>query len=168
MASSHGTQRYVTFFQIVLCIAATVFLTFPYMTNDFEAHPKSSKLFDSHEPQLLIDDLPSTSLTWDQFYKYCNKPAWEKVNKVQTQLRCSHLDGTLIHWEGSVSDVEITKVSNFRANFIKSWLPNFFGHGIACFYGEENQVECHESEDCEEIRKFLDDERRCNLDKWNT
>lgn len=176
MASSHGTQRYVTFFQIVLCVTATVFLTFPYMTNDFESHPKS-KLFNTHEmdgdiktqsPSLMIDDLPSNPLTWEQFYKYCNKPAWEKVNKVKTQLRCSHLDGTIVHWEGSVADVEITKVKNMRADLIKSWLPEFFCNAVACFYGEENQDECKMGEDCEEIKKFLDEERRCNLDKWNT
>lgn len=167
MASSHGTQRYVTFFQIILCVAATVFLTFPYMTNDFETHPKS-KLFDhTHEPQ-LIDDLPSNTLTWEHFYKYCNKPSWEKVNKVQTQLRCSHLDGTIIHWEGSVSDVEITKVKNMRGDLIKAWLPDFVSNAIACFYGNENQDECQIGEDCEEIKKFLSEEQRCNLDKWNT
>lgn len=177
MASSHGTQRYVTFFQIILCIAATVFLTFPYMTNDFESHTKS-KLFNTHEmdvdsiktqtPSLLIDDLPSNPLTWEQFYKYCNKPAWDKVNKVKTQLRCSHLDGTVIHWEGSVADVKITNVKNLRAELIKEWLPDFFSNAIACFYGEENKDECKIGEDCDEIKKFLDEERRCNLDKWNT
>uniref|UniRef100_A0A336MAJ0 CSON014352 protein n=1 Tax=Culicoides sonorensis TaxID=179676 RepID=A0A336MAJ0_CULSO len=162
--------------RLMSSVIATVFLTFPYMTNDFESHSKS-KLFDSHgidvdlktQPRsMLIDDLPANPLTWDQFYKYCNKPAWEKVTKVKTQLRCSHLDGTVIHWEGSFADIEITKVKNFRADLIKFIFPDFLGNAIACFYGDENKDGCKIGEECDEIKKLLKDEPRCNLDKWNT
>lgn len=173
MASSHRTERYVTFFQILLCVIATVFLTFPYMTSHFDIHPKP-KLFDTDmddikpTPPMVLDDLPANPLTWDQFYRYCDHPAWEKVNNIKTQMRCSHLDGTRVHWEGSVANVEIIKVRNMRAELIQAILPDFLAKAVKCFYGDLNTPDCNNEEDCNDIKKFLEEERQCNLDRWNT
>lgn len=173
MASSHRTERYVTFLQIIVCIIAIVFLTFPYMTNHFEVHSKT-KLFDSDiddikpTTTMVIDDLPANPLTWEQFHRYCNQPAWEKLSKVRTQIRCSHLDGTRIYWEGTVVDVDIMKVTNFRAQFIQWILPEYLENLVKCFYGDLNTHDCSADEDCNDMKKFLEEENQCNLDKWNT
>lgn len=169
MAASNRTGKYITILQITICIVATVFLTFPYMTSNFNAahSPSIYENLVNSKTEQNADDIINPSLTWSLYYKYCHQPAWEHLNKVKTQLRCSHLDNTPVKWEGTVIDIEISKISNFRMDLIKNYLPNTFAEFMMCFYGEKNKVNCGESEDCEEMKSFLDDQKYCNLNKWN-
>jgi wolfamin len=148
------------------------------MTSNFDINHSKSSIYNTiiesatamHNSASQVpqeDPQPLNTLNWDTYNRYCSQPAWEKVNKIQTQLRCSHLDGTQIHWEGVVSNVEIAKVKNIRFDLIKSYLPKFMANPIICFYGERNDVSCEKTESCEDIRRFLNEQRECNVDKWN-
>jgi wolfamin len=92
------------------------------------------------------------------------------MNKVKTQMRCSHLDGTLVRWEGIVLDVEIANKRNIRAELLNNYVPKLLADPIICYYGDRNEVKCGPREDCDEMRRFMIDNngKECNLDKWNT
>lgn len=154
------------------------------MTSDFESsHGRSSNLFESifnhhksidehnhhhyHHHHNMHDDNFDNNLNWDIYYKYCNQPAWQHVNKINTQIRCSQFDGVSIKWEGKITNIEINKVRNIRADFITNYLPEFIGDLIKCMYGERNQVNCSEEENCEEIKDFIEQQKKCNLNHWN-
>lgn len=175
MAACHRTEKYITFLQIAACLVATVFLTLPHMMSNFETlHAPDSELYDSSpmaSEQKAQSALPD-SLSWESYYKFCHQPAWDRLgNKIRTQLRCAHLDGTVVRWEGSVVDLEITSRKNLRADFIQTYLPKFVANRIACFYGERVHPECgtaEEQQHCEEMKEIMQKQTRCHLDKWNT
>lgn len=178
MAANQRTERYVTMLQICVCVLATAFLTFPYMTSNFESAHSGSvggvSMYDKllhggggggkvqHETNVM------EPLTWNVYYKYCQQPAWERENRIQVQLRCSQLDGQPVKWEGTVANVEISRVSNYRADLVFNWLPMWWSELIACWYGERNRAQCGEREQCDEMRAFLAEQKRCNLNVWNT
>lgn len=172
MAANNRTEKYVTVLQITVCVLATVFLTFPYMTSNFNiAHSRETKIFNDHMDGTKInaemDNMPT--LSWSMYYKYCHQPAWEHVNKVRTQLRCSELENTLIKWEGTVSDVEITKINNFRADFLRNYFHPYLTNLISCFFGEYNKPSCvNMNEECDSIITFMNEQKFCNLNKWNS
>lgn len=172
MAANRRTEKYITFLQISVCIVATVFLTLPYMTSNFDvAHSQYDSIIrrktaDAHHGG--HDETFRNTLSWDTYYQYCHQPAWTHTNKVKTQIRCTQLDNTIVKWEGNVADVEISRIRNFRADLIRNYLPTFFGESLICLYGEKNTVACDEKEDCEGIRTFLNDQKKCNLNKWNS
>lgn len=173
MAISNRTGRYVTFVQILLCILASYFLFRPYMTGDQE-QLYSSYLQQSTESKLenqategILDVLDDAgTLNWEMYYKYCQTPAWSHTNRINTQIRCSHLDGTNINWNGVVSDVEIRNARNWRRDLIQNYLPLFLSNQILCYFGDVSTANCFEGEICE-IKDFIDGQKKCNLDKWN-
>lgn len=172
MAANHRTEKYITFLQITVCIVATVFLTFPYMTSNFNvSHSQTSKIYDDliitkSEPH--PDDNPTLpTLTWEMYFKYCHQPAWEHLTKAETQIRCSQLENSFIKWDGQISDVEISQIKNFRADLIRNYLPSTIAEYITCFYGEKSETKCNEREECE-INRFIQESKRCHLNKWNT
>lgn len=145
------------------------------MTSNFEnSHTPAASLYDSlirHKPVVNMmreNDMQSGHLTWDMYHRYCQQPAWEQENRINVQLRCSQLDGQLIRWEGIVDKVEISRVANYRSDLIFNYLPSFWSDLISCWYGERNRAHCNEREDCDEIKTLLDDQKRCNLNAWNT
>ncbi|XP_055598230.1 wolframin [Uranotaenia lowii] len=181
MAASRRTKKYITFLQITACLVATVFLTLPYMMSNFETihgsvADSAAGLYDSESGPTVgktnPEGHPTTGLTWESYYKFCHQPAWDRLgNKIRTQLRCAHLDGTVVRWEGSVNDLEIVSRRNVRADFIQNYLPRFLAERVACMYGERIEPECGPAEDqqhCEEMKNFIEQQTRCHLDKWNT
>lgn len=167
LAGFNRTERYITGFQVCICITAIIFLTFPFMHPQYDESESSasaqSDLFhaQSTDPSIL------TSLSWEQYHRYCNQPAWEKgVSKVKTQIRCSHLDGTRINWDGVVDEIEISAISNFRMKVIQSIFPEWLANWVICFFGDLNQDDCIETEECDQIKNVIDN--KCNLDKWNS
>lgn len=143
------------------------------MTSNFESsHTQPSSLYDvliRHKPTMHQNEMQSSQLTWDQYYKYCQQPAWDLENKINVQLRCSQLDGLLVKWEGTVHNVEISRVSNYRADIIFNYLPEFLSDMISCWYGERNRVQCTEHEhNCDDMKAFLEEQKKCNLNNWNT
>ncbi|KAL1374038.1 hypothetical protein pipiens_018312 [Culex pipiens pipiens] len=183
MAASRRTEKYITFLQIAICMIATIFLTLPHMMSNFEtlhtAEPEtlfSTTAGPTHKHQQSSSggtgsNLPN-ALSWESYYKFCHQPAWDRLgNKIKTQLRCAHLDGTVIRWEGTVVDLEIASRKNLRADLIHSYLPRFLAERIACYYGERVEPECGPAEErqhCEEMKSFMQQQVRCHLDRWNT
>ncbi|XP_055380957.1 wolframin isoform X2 [Condylostylus longicornis] len=180
MAINHRTQKYITILQITLFVGASVLLTLPYMTANFSTtHISENSAFNelyvkNHRSNGLAMnsgysgfDEELKSLTWEHFYNYCAQPAWEHSNKIKTQLRCSQLEGIHVKWEGIVSDIEIVRISNFRAEFIKKYMPNWIRNFLFCAYGEKNKYHCAENEDCEELRQLLSNQKFCNMNNWN-
>ncbi|XP_058129616.1 wolframin [Anopheles ziemanni] len=186
MASSRRTERYITFLQIAICVIGTVFLTLPHMMSNFETVGGSEgRLYESTPP---ADHLghhhrnPShtkdsaerpASLSWDLYYKFCHQPAWDSENKVKTQLRCTNLDGTYVRWEGTVLDMAISSRRNLRAELIEGYLPKFLADRINCLYGEPIEPDCgnlngSSEGDCENLKHFMQRQRTCHLNKWNT
>lgn len=64
-------------------------------------------------------------------------------------------------------NAEISKVTNVPANLINNYLPTFWSDIIACWYGERNKIHCNESEQCSDIKSFVEDQKKCNLNNWN-
>ncbi|XP_058813249.1 wolframin [Topomyia yanbarensis] len=176
MAASRRTEKYITILQISICLIATIFLTLPHMMSNFETlhTSEAAGLYDSStvSSQSKNQPMPPNSLSWESYHKFCHQPAWDRLgNKIRTQLRCAHLDGTTVRWEGSVIDLEIASRRNLRAEFIHSYLPRLLADRIACFYGERVEPACgptEEQQHCEEMKNFMQQQVRCHLDKWNT
>jgi hypothetical protein len=110
----------------------------------------------------VIED--ESTLSWDIYNKYC--VSHNNLNRIGKQLRCSHLYGSSVHWEGTVSDIGISQIKNWRRDFIQNFLPDFIGNYLTCYFGDANRLECFEGENCE-IKEFIDTQKRCNLDRWN-
>ena len=149
---------------------ATVFLTYPYMTSNenlYSSYLQQTKHNSEEKPrnEATLDDLDDERLNWELFHKYC---LTNNINRIHQQVRCSHLKDTKVHWEGSVSDVEIADVSNFRVDLIQNYLPGIFAQIIFCYFGEKNHVNCLQNEDCDSIKDFIDNQKKCNVDTWNT
>lgn len=159
LASNRRTEKYVTMLQISACILATAFLSLPYMTSNFD----SVQRYDTFATRR-----PTAGLTWEQFQRYCQQPAWDLQNRIGVQLRCAELDGVMVNWEGTVATSEIARVSNFRADLVGQWLPPFWANVVSCWYGEANRVQCRTGENCDGMAAFLNDQKRCNLHNWAT
>ncbi|KAG5673677.1 hypothetical protein PVAND_003703 [Polypedilum vanderplanki] len=161
MAISHRTGKYVTYVQILLCVCACFFLCTPYMKMNDE-NPYASYL---QEAKVISNvDIEETTIDWKTFYKYCLESS--DGNKINLQMRCRHLDGIKINWDGIVSDVEISQIRNWRKDFLERFLPDFISKHIICYFGEINKAECFNNENCE-IKEFIENQKQCNLDKWN-
>ncbi|XP_035795367.1 wolframin-like [Anopheles albimanus] len=188
MASSRRTEKYVTVLQITVCVIGTIFLTLPHMMSNFETiggGVDGSNLYetttngvggvdgDGNGPTITNSKPLPAGLSWDLYYKFCHQPAWDSENKIRTQLRCSNLDGTVVRWEGTVVDMAITSRKNMRSELIEGYLPKFLADRINCFYGEPIEPDCgnlngSSDGDCETLRHFMQRQRTCHLNKWNT
>ncbi|XP_058061772.1 wolframin [Anopheles bellator] len=178
-ASSRRTEKYITFLQIAVCVIGTIFLTLPHMMSNFETiatGDAAGGLFeassDGHQ-EATDHSAPPSNLGWDLYYKFCHQPAWDSENKVRTQLRCTNLDGTFVRWEGTVVDMAIASRKNLRAELIEGYLPKFLADRINCIYGEPIEPDCgnlngSSEGDCENLRHFMQRQRTCHLNKWNT
>lgn len=169
MAISNRTGKYVTVVQILLCILASCFLFRPYMMMGNEEMLYSSYLAESAEvkteqSERILESLEGT-LSWEAYYKYC-LPWTTETNRIHTQIRCSHLDNSEIHWDGIVSDVGISKVWNWKRDVLQNFLPDVLSNSLFCYFGEVNQAKCFSDESCE-IKDFIEGRKRCNVDKWN-
>ncbi|XP_067617996.1 wolframin [Eurosta solidaginis] len=202
LALNRTTQKYVTFLQVVICLMAACILTYPYMTANFKDSPrfgniisiddKDTTLVDSidghrnikgtdnviHDENEYIPNI-SSPLSWQRFYTLCGQPANEQPNKIETQLRCAHLDGISVIWEGSVRQVQINRVSNIRAEYINKYLPPWLGRLLRCFYGIRisEQLKCDSLQVvskplCMDMQRLLlqqtELEGKCSLHHWNS
>ena len=171
MAISNRTGKYVTFVQILLCVLATCFLFRPYMLGNEEMNyssylsqaPTESKTVESQRILEAIEE--PGALNWDLYYKYCLGRS--SSNRINTQIRCSHLDGSEVYWDGVVTDIGISNVKNWRQDLIQNYLPEFLSNQIFCYVGEVNQANCFEGESCE-IKDYIEGKKKCNVDKWNS
>lgn len=167
---------------------AACILTFPYMTSNFKDAThfsfRTSNLRDENDisASLSVDDSPihilSSSvenLSWQKFYTYCGPPAWKNNNKIKTQLKCAHLNGVAIAWEGEVAQVQIHNIRNEFAYYIYKYLPNWLANIIACYYGNriESSLDCTvvADADCHDFRRHILETvltpHKCSLNNWN-
>lgn len=171
MAISNRTGKYVTVVQIFLCLLASCFLFRPYMMGKEEMMYSSYLQETSTESKVarserILESLDeSGTLSWELYHKYCL--AWTHTNRINTQIRCSHLDGSSIYWEGVVSDVGINSVKNWRRDLMQNYIPEFISNRLVCYFGDFNRANCFEGESCD-IKDFIEGQKRCNVDKWNT
>lgn len=168
MAISNRTGKYVTIVQITICVIACCLLFKPYLMNDnnffYMSSHESEKIVKS-EQMLNVIESDSSTLSWDLYQKYCLSRS--ESNKILTQIRCSHLDGSPIYWDGTVSRVSIQNVRNWRKKLIENCLPKFIGNHLFCIFGEVNEANCDDDQSCE-IKEFMESNRRCNVDVWNS
>ncbi|KAL9898510.1 wolframin ER transmembrane glycoprotein wfs1 isoform 1-T1 [Glossina fuscipes fuscipes] len=184
LAINRTTQKFITIVQVLICLIAACILTFPYMTSSF----KDATRFTTIIPDLKLDAMASSvevrrmppkpieHISWQNFYSHCGLPAWKNNNKIKAQLRCSHLAGLAVAWEGDVSQIQITSVKNLRSWYIQRYLPRWVANLITCFWGEPIVEQCQgrgETLDpfCEDFQYILKHtylQDKCSLHKWNT
>jgi wolfamin len=171
MAVSNRTGKYVTVVQILLCILASCFLFRPYMMGNEETIYGSYLQQTSAESKVsqsdrILDALDEPgALSWDLYHKYCL--AWSHTNRINTQIRCSHLDGSEVSWDGVLSDVGISNVRNWRRDLMQNYVPEFVSNSLVCYFGEANRANCFDGENCE-IKDFMESQKKCNVDMYNT
>lgn len=166
MAVSQRTGKYVTYIQVLICILATGFLFRPFIFTNGGGNNNSlyASYLQHKEINSVIDTIEETEvLTFDMYHKYCLA---SENNRIKSQLRCTHLDNTRIFWNGAVSDVSISSIYNWQRDLLQNYLPDFLGNWLMCYFGEVNKVNCFDGEECE-MKDFIDNQKRCNVDKWN-
>lgn len=157
------------------------------MTSNFKDNARFNTLIPDlkHQPvistSLPVEEThmpppPSEYLTWQRFYTHCGPQAWWKDNnKIKTQLKCAHLEGQAVAWEGTVTQVQITSVQNKPAWYINKYLPAWLNRMVTCLYGErlETLFKCNNPNDhiCTDYQNILKNshlDKKCSLHKWNT
>ncbi len=171
LAVSNRTGKYITSLQIVIFLLASVFLTYPYINSEEKYGSYLKQIGLNGDSNHAINSMPAADipdgLNWENYHKYCLSNIGS-YNRIGRQIRCSHLHNTLVYWEGSVADVRIFAAHNFRSDLIFNYLPQFLANGIACYFGEKNDVGCYSEENCDEMNEYIERQKKCNLDKWNT
>lgn len=168
MAISNRTGKYVTIVQITICVIACCLLFKPYMMNDnnfFYISSHENEKIEKSDQMLNVIESDSPTISWDLYQKYCLGRL--ESNQIMTQIKCSHLEGSPVYWDGSVNRVSIYNVRNWRKKLIETFLPKFVGNHLFCMFGEVNVPECDDDQSCE-IKEFMENNRRCNIDVWNS
>lgn len=168
LAANQRTEKYVTMLQIFACVMATAFLTLPYMTSNFDSVQRYDAFASRRPNSAHTTNTATSSLSWEQFQRYCQQPAWDQQNRIHVQLRCAELDGVAVNWEGTVASAQIARVINVRADLVNQWLPRFWANVVSCWFGRPNRVQCSAGENCDGMAAYLDDAKRCNLHHWAT
>ena len=141
------------------------------MTSSFKAVHTETSLYSNlihDKPIITSEEDTQRHISWEKFYHLCGQPAWEHSNKIKTQLRCSYLTGSTVSWDGTITEVQISRVINFRAELIRDYLPAWLANIVECVYGESNRLECSDGDVlCDELRKTTKLQQRCNLNRWN-
>ena len=162
-----------------MCVVATLFLTLPYMNKNFDvAHSQPATIYHSIinpdgdlASALHHDDDRHSQLNWDSFYRYCYQPLQKSTNRIDPQMKCSHLNGLKIKWEGAVTTVEISRVHNYQLSLIRNYLPQILANWIICWYGEPSKATFDNDRDTgefEDINRVFTEENKCNMDAWNS
>ncbi|XP_030369936.1 wolframin [Scaptodrosophila lebanonensis] len=174
LALNRATQKYMTMLQMLIGLTTVCVLVFPYMTSNFKDSPRFNAVPTLSSSSRASNLMPET-LQWDRFYALCAQPIQEQPNKIKTQLRCSHLNGMYIAWEGTVDHVQIARVSNMLEDVIANYLPVWLGKLVRCVHGETiaQELQCDATKDayCEEWQRIVKNlgahTGRCTLQRWN-
>ncbi|EDW17459.1 wolframin [Drosophila mojavensis] len=175
MAVNRSTQKYITMLQLLVGLTTACVLVFPYMTSSFKDTPRFNAMPNVlSSPTVGMHSL-SDSLQWERFYELCAQPVHDQPNKIKAQLRCSHLNGLPVAWEGKVSHVQIARVFNILEDVIGNYLPTWLGQLLRCVHGDNiaQHFECNpqHEKDCIEwqrVIKMLGAQRgHCTLERWN-
>lgn len=146
--------------QIILVIAAAVFLLMPLATQFSDEDDENS------------DQFGERTLTWEQYLNYCHQPAWEQASMAAVQLQCAELSGTPVSWDGYVSEVKIRSISNGLDNVINK-LPFPLYNFLSCYYGVRHADNCDEHlseiqfKKCKIFKNLKTKHSKCHLEGWN-
>ncbi|XP_022210632.2 wolframin [Drosophila obscura] len=171
LAMNRATQKYITILQLIMGLTMACVLVFPYMTSSFKDTPRFNAL-----PRVGLHSLSDAdSLTWDRFHSLCALPFQEEPNRIKSQLRCFHLNGMPVTWQGSVTKVEIAKVSNMFEDLVANYLPGWLGRAVRCAHGEDisQNFQCNRKLDdqCDEWQRVIKTVNArtgsCTLQKYN-
>ncbi|KAH8330616.1 hypothetical protein KR067_005782 [Drosophila pandora] len=171
LALNRATQKYITMLQLIMAVTTACVLVFPYMTSNFKDTPRFNAI-----PRAGLHSLSEVeTLQWDRFHSLCAQPVFEQPNKIKTQLRCAHLNGVPVTWEGSIAKVEISKVTNTLEDVIANYLPVWLARMMRCVYGENisQHFQCDPKSDaqCEEwqgvLKALKAESGSCTLHRWN-
>jgi wolfamin len=93
----------------------------------------------AQQTDTLVDYSEGTggSLSWEQYQNHCHQPAWEQSSVALVQLRCSHLTGYPVGWDGYVTDVRIRSISNTLEEVFSRWVCSYD------WYGHQTVWNCH-------------------------
>ncbi|KAH8278906.1 hypothetical protein KR018_010963 [Drosophila ironensis] len=172
LALNRATQKYITMLQLIMAVTTACLLVLPYMTSSFKDTPRFNAMprVQGLRPLAEVD-----TLQWNRYHSLCAHPVQEQPNKIKTQLRCAHLNGMPVTWEGSVAKVEISKVSNMLEDVVAHYLPVWLARILRCVHGENisQHFECDPKLDaqCEEWQRFIKNLKAqsgsCTLQRWN-
>ncbi|KAH8311968.1 hypothetical protein KR044_008820 [Drosophila immigrans] len=175
LALNRATQKYITMLQLLVGLTTACMLVFPYMTSSFKDTPRYNAV-----PSVLSTPNPAlhsvpVALQWERFHELCAQPVQEQPNKIKAQLRCSHLNGMFVAWEGKVSQVQIAKVYNMLEHVVANYLPNWMGKLLRCVHGEHiaQHFQCDAKQDakCAAWQRVIKDlsaqTGHCTLQRWN-
>ncbi|XP_064552600.1 wolframin [Drosophila montana] len=175
LALNRATQKYITMLQLLVGFTTACVLVFPYMTSSFKDTPRYNAMPTVlSNPNVGMHSLPD-ALQWERFYELCAQPVQEQPNKIKAQLRCSHLNGMYVAWEGRITHVQIARVSNMLEDVVSNYLPTWLGKLLRCVHGENiaQHFQCdpqHEAQ-CVEwqrvIKTLSGQTGHCTLQRWN-
>lgn len=156
------------FFQITVYSIVIFTLVVPYLEKNLKLLEGEAVFQDEGPLGTPIDAETYKGMSWESYSKYCHtsKPY---SNRVQSQVRCSQLDGEFVRWEGAVNSVEILHVHNLKRDLLGFVYPRVVRNILTCFFGEANAVDCGQGEnDCAGMQQHVEGRWRCNLNKWDT
>ncbi|KAH8419214.1 hypothetical protein KR222_010704 [Zaprionus bogoriensis] len=175
LALNRATQKYITMLQLLVGITTACLLVFPYMTSSIKETPRFNAMPTVlSSPNVARRPIPDV-LQWERFYELCASPVQDQPNKIQAQLRCSHLHGMSVAWEGKVVHLQIARVSNMLENIVANYLPTWLAKVLRCVHGENiaQQFQCDPQQDaqCAEwqrvIKTVTAQTGHCTLQRWN-
>ncbi|KAJ4450999.1 hypothetical protein ANN_02435 [Periplaneta americana] len=166
---AHGTaggfiDKLITRIQIILGVVAAVSLLLPTLSD----------MVGQTDSVVDYSEGSGGSLSWEQYQNHCHQPAWEQSSVALVQLRCSHLAGSPIGWDGYVTDVRIRSISNTLEALFQGMLPTSLRDALTCFYGDKYDPDCdeettpeHALASCKLLKDLKLRHTSCHLEAWN-
>lgn len=109
---------FVLYVQIILGVVAAISILLPALSD-----------LAGHTDVVDYSEGSGGRLSWEQYQNHCHQPAWERSSVALVQLRCSHLAGTPVGWDGYVTDVRIRSISNTLEAVFSRWICTCYYYG---------------------------------------
>lgn len=112
-----------------------------------------------------------TNIKWDSYQNMC-VPSHE--TEANTVLACRGIEGMLVAWQGTVTQVSITSLVNWP-EYLLQFLPisEHLKESLVCQIGKEQnncsrtEADLHQYERCVLLNTLYGKHRLCSLDNWN-
>lgn len=168
LALSRRTKKYVTLFQVLMCVAASIYVAQPYLNGDGRPEGIYQPMMHHADGIDGSHEDAWTNLRADVFSRYCHTPIRKAGNRISAQLKCERFDGMPVKWEGAVTNVEIYHIFNWQERFLK-YLPNVVAAPITCFFGEPNELmfDVYDGDELDYLKSIFKEPQRCNLNHLN-
>ncbi|KAK7071217.1 hypothetical protein SK128_001674 [Halocaridina rubra] len=167
-----GYDLYIATLILVTGIALTWMLRqfWPSFTIVYKVVLMGVILISVLQPNLMLK-LPTqktSRLMWESYKNTC----WPTKNTNAASVhRCLPLQGTLVNWQGTVTQVEIVNVQNIPQSIL-GVLPEFVENPLKCYIGiksrpcHSNKLSLDEREHCHVLQNALG-ANACTLENWN-